>query len=483
MFKVFTNFYNVFLGLFGRNWVTLIGSLVSTISAFMIIFFIILGITGYELTPYIGIMAFLLMPIFFITGIVIILIGVYLDHIERKQLTAKGKTKSEYPTIDLNDQHTRKMFTLSISILIATFLVLSIAIYHSIEFMDTVTFCGKVCHTVMEPEYVSYTNSPHARVKCVECHIGPGADWFVKSKISGIRQVFAVIFNTYHRPTPSPVENLRPSRDTCEQCHWPEHFSGSQLKIITRYGKDETNTPLKTVLNLHIGGGPAENGIHSWHIDKTKHTTYIALDRKRQKIGWVKVVSNNKETIYKTPEFDESKIDKSKLETRTMDCIDCHNRPTHIFNLPEKAMDEALFLKRIDSSLPYIKKIGTEVLESINLKDNDTLEKISNYINTFYKNQYPELLTTKSNEIKNAIQVIQNIYKRNIFPKMNVTWNTYPNNIGHYQSPGCFRCHDGNHIADDGSKISSQCDTCHKIISMEEKNPEILRMLDNWNNL
>lgn len=478
MIKLATNFYNVFIGLFGRNWVTLIGSLLATVSAFMIIFFIIIGIAGYNITPYIGIMAFLIMPMLFVTGIVIILLGIYLDYKGRKRLIAEGKAIKHYPTIDLNEPHTRKMFSLSVFIIIATFLVLSIAIYHSIHFMDTVTFCGKVCHTVMEPEYKSYVRSPHARVKCVECHIGPGADWFVKSKISGVRQVFATALKTYHRPTPSPVENLRPSRDTCEECHWPEHFSGSQLKIITRYSKDEKNTPRKTVLNLHIGGGPLENGIHSWHIDKTKKTTYIAMDKKRQHIGWVKVESNGKEIIYKTPEFDEQGIDISRAEKRVMDCIDCHNRPTHIFYAPDKAMDNALFLGEIDSSLPYIKKIGTEILESLGVDSNNALNDIENYINNYYEKNYPDIYKNKSQSINTAVKAIQNIYKQNIFPEMNVTWNTYPNNIGHYQFPGCFRCHDGNHIAEDGTKISSDCSTCHKVIAMDEENPEILKILD-----
>lgn len=478
MLKLVTNFYNLFFSLFGRNWITLIGSLTATISAFMIIFFIIIGITGYEITPYIGIMAFLLFPIFFIAGIVILLIGIYKDHVERKRLASLGKSQSPYPKIDLNDQHTRKMFALSISIIIATFLVLSIAIYHSIHFMDTVTFCGKVCHTVMEPEYVSYTNSPHARVKCVECHIGPGADWFVKSKISGVRQVFATMLKTYHRPTPSPVENLRPSRDTCEQCHWPEHFSGSQLKIITRYGKDEKNTPRKTILNLHIGGGPLENGIHSWHIDERRKTTYIPLDNKRQKIGWVKVEEEGKEIIYKTPEFENIKENKQHLKTRTMDCIDCHNRPTHIFYLPAEAIDRALNFGEINKELPYIKKIGTETLENLDINSENAKKKIRDNIEGFYKEKYPEIYSNKFEEINKAIKTIQNIYKKNVFPEMNVTWNTYPNNIGHYKFPGCFRCHDGNHIAEDGSKISSDCDTCHKIITMDEVNPEILNILE-----
>jgi uncharacterized membrane protein len=476
MLKIIANFYNVFFSLFGRNWLTLIGSLTATISAFMIIFFIILGITGYEVTPYIGIMAFLLMPIFFIFGIIILLIGVYIDNKNRKYLSEMDKKESPYPTINLNDKHTRKMFSLSISILIATFFVLSITIYHSIHFMDTVTFCGKVCHTVMEPEYISYTNSPHARVKCVECHIGPGADWFVKSKISGVRQVFATMLKTYHRPTPSPVENLRPSRDTCEECHWPEHFSGSQLKIITRYGKDKNNTPRKTILNIHIGGGPLENGIHSWHIDKAKNTTYIPMDKKRQNIGWVKVISKGKEVIYKTPDFDEKNIDIARAEKRLMDCIDCHNRPTHIFNSPSGAIDNALFLNKIDNSLPYIKKIGTETLENLDIKDRNALNNISENIKNFYKENYPEVYNNKSVIISNAIKVLQEIYKKNNFPEMNVTWNTYTNNIGHYQFPGCFRCHDGNHIAEDGSKISSDCNTCHKIIVMDEVKPEILNI-------
>ncbi|MDY6820848.1 MAG: NapC/NirT family cytochrome c [Deferribacterota bacterium] len=475
MIKFFSSLFDLFFSLFSRNWLTLIGALLSTFCAFAIIFFVIVGLLVNEITPYIGIMGFLILPILFISGAIIVVIGIYIDYRKRKQTGEKGRV---YPSIDLNESHSRHKFFLSIVILFATFFVLAIAIYHSIHFMDTVTFCGRVCHTVMEPEYKSYVRSPHARVKCVECHIGPGADWFVKSKISGTRQVFNTIFHSYDRPVPSPVENLRPSRGTCEQCHWPEHFTGSRLKVLHKYAMDKENTPRKTVLYMHIGGGILEEGIHSWHIDKSKKTTYIPLDEKRQEIDWVKVEEDGKTTIYKTKEFDEKNIDIEKAEKRVMDCIDCHNRPTHIFYFPDEAMDRALQFEKIDRSIPYIKKVGTNTLLSVDEDTKNARNIIRDKINATYKEKYPSIYKNKKEAIEEAINEIINIYENNVFPEMNVGWGTYPNNIGHTRFPGCYRCHDNRHVSENGKVISSNCDTCHNILALEEEKPEILQTLN-----
>ena len=473
-----SNWLKAFYTLFSKNSFTFTGSLFSTVSAVCIIWFILAGLIGYEFTPYSGIMIFLVLPTIFVLGIIIILIGIYYDHKKMKK-AAELKEIPPYPNIDLNDPHTRKMFSITIIIVLATFIVLSVVFYRSVDFMESVTFCGKVCHTVMEPEYVSYTNSPHARVECVKCHIGPGAPWFVKSKISGIRQVFAVIAHSYHKPIPTPVENLRPSRDTCEQCHWPERFSGDRLKIYTKYDPDEKNTARVTVLDVHIGGGQFGKGIHSWHIDKTKKTTYIASDRERQKIEWVKVEDGKgNTTIYKSPagqQFNESDIEKA--EKRVMDCIDCHNRPTHIYQFPDEAIDKSLASGLIDSNLPYIKKISTETLEKAKGSKEDSLKYIKDEISNYYEKNYADIFTNNKQTLEKAINEVENIYKRNIFPEMDVTWGTYPNNIGHMRFTGCFRCHDDNHISDNGKAISSNCDTCHQILAMDEENPEILKVL------
>jgi hypothetical protein len=328
----------------------------------------------------------------------------------------------------------------------------------------------------MDPEYAAYLNSSHSRVNCVECHIGPGAPWFVRSKLSGVGQVVAVTFNTFHRPIPTPVANLRPSQDTCEQCHWPGRFTGETIKVITHYSEDEANTPLSTVLALHIGGGRREEGIHSWHIDPGKETYYAASDDRRQEIAWVKVQEGGEETEYT---MNGESVDPALLtpaNIRRMDCIDCHNRPTHVFRFPDEEMDLALSSGRISTSIPFIKKIGVETLTEVG-EALGPPEMVVQRLRNYYKENNSEFYNSKRQEVEQAVREIEAIYRRNISPEMKLTWGTYPNNIGHEQFPGCFRCHDSEHESSDGRVIEQDCESCHTILAWDEENPEILDQL------
>ena len=168
------------------------------------------------------------------------------------------------------------------------------------DYMDSVTFCGQTCHTVMQPEYTAYQNSPHSHVECVKCHIGPGASWFVKSKLSGVGQVFAVTFNTYPKPIPTPVHNLRPARETCETCHWPQKYGEDRVQVINKFADDETNTITKTVLLMKIGGGNHGIGIHGTHLGAGRRrvsATATPTKRARPSPGWNPTV-NGKTTVY-----------------------------------------------------------------------------------------------------------------------------------------------------------------------------------------
>lgn len=467
--------------LFGRNWVTLLGASLTTVSALLIIAFVILGVLGIYDTPYIGIMAFLVLPGVFVFGLLLIPVGAHWGR-KRTRADEDGETSDAewYPKIDFNQGHVRRMAGIVAVLTAANLLILSFVSYQGVVFMDSVAFCGTTCHTVMEPEYTAYLGSPHSRVACVECHIGPGAPWFVRSKLSGVGQVLAVTFDTYSRPIPSPVENLRPSRDTCEQCHWPEKFTGNRIRVITKFSEDETNTPLKTVLLMHIGGGHAgEGGIHSWHIDPRKQTTYIASDPQRQTIPWVQVREPDGTLIEYVA--GDAKVTPEQIATgekRLMDCIDCHNRPTHIYQMPDQAMDEAMALGRIDRTLPYLKKVGVEVLQQAKGPKAAALEQIAQRLRAHYQENYPDLLTAKRETIEAAIREIQTIYSRNVFPEMNLTWGTHPNNIGHERFKGCFRCHDDGHTSKEGKTIGQDCSLCHTILAMEEAEPEVLKQLE-----
>jgi len=361
-------------------------------------------------------------------------------------------------------------------------LILSTVSYEGVQYMETPEFCGLVCHSVMAPEHTSYVNSPHARVDCVECHIGPGAPWFVRSKLSGVGQVLAVTFNTYEHPIPTPVANLRPSQDTCEQCHWPERFTGDRIRVIPKFADDEANTATKTVLLMHIGGGEmSAAGIHSWHIDPDKQTTYFARDYERQDIPVVRVTrTDGTETEYVAAGAEGETVSTEGLTPRRMDCIDCHNRPTHIFQVPDRAMNQAMADGRISPTLPYIKKVGTEALTEATGEEGD-LERIAEKVTTFYRENYADRAAELDPLVAQAVEAMQAIYKRNVFPQMDVTWGTYRSNLGHPVGEdgalGCFRCHDDSHTNKEGEVIRQDCGICHTMLAMDEENPEILVQL------
>jgi hypothetical protein len=351
--------------------------------------------------------------------------------------------------------------------------------YRAVTYMDTDTFCGRACHQVMDPEYTAYSHSPHARVACTECHIGPGASFFVKSKLSGAGQVFAVLFNTYPRPIPSPVEELRPARETCEQCHWPQRYGGEKFFVHTEYAPNEQNEASTTVALMKIGGRSFAGtvGIHGAHVNGAE-MEYIATDQHRQEIPQVTYTeANGKVTVFNSTDAKVTPEQLARGEHRKMDCMDCHNRPTHIFQVPERAVDLAMTQGGISPKLPFIKKEAIRVLRKDYPDRATATREIAASIENFYRTSYPLNYAADSALIKTAVSTVQSLYEQNIFPDMKITWGTYPNNLGHTDYPGCFRCHDGNHTSAGGRSISNDCATCHDLLAVSEKNPKILTEL------
>lgn len=460
---------------FSQNTLSLIGVAFTTGSAITLIAFWVYDfILPGPPHPYVGILIFLILPGAFILGLLLIPLGIFL---RRRKLHNAGQLPHVYPEIDLKTpmvQHSLEFIAVAT---ILNVLIFSFASYRGVSYMDTTTFCGKTCHTVMAPEYSAYQNSPHARVECVECHIGPGAGWFVRSKLSGLRQVFAVTFHTYSRPIPSPVKYLRPARETCEQCHWPQRFSGDKLIYKTNYKEDEKNTAMITALVMKIGGRGAVGsvGIHGRHLNDGSRIHYISTDDRRQVIPVVYYTDDKGKTIeFVSTDIKASKQDLEKGEKRAMDCIDCHNRPTHAFELPENAVDLRMSRGLVSTELPFIRKKAVELLK-VNYPDRDTAQKqISEGIENYYRTSYPDIYNGKRALVEQSADNIAKIYLRNIFPDMKVTWGVHPNNLGHNDFPGCFRCHDGSHTSADGQTISNDCTACHNLLAVQEENPKIL---------
>jgi thiosulfate reductase cytochrome b subunit/nitrate/TMAO reductase-like tetraheme cytochrome c subunit len=449
------------------NPTTLAGAIVSIFSFVIILFLIIVELFSDNPNPYLGIITFIVLPTFVIFGLILVIFGALKEN--RRLLSATG-TKRQLPVIDLNNpRHQIATIIFSISGLLLIIFT-SFGTYKAYEYTDSDQFCGEVCHKVMEPEYTAYKDSPHSRVGCVKCHIGPGADWFVRSKLSGTYQVYSTIFEKYSRPIPTPVENLRPAQETCEQCHWPKHFYSEKRKNYDFYTSDEQNTEYKISMLIKVGGGSPEtgnnDGIH-WHMYLANEISYWAADRSRQIIPWVKARSllTGEETVYIDTSFKFEKNLKTppKEEIRRFDCIDCHNRPSHIFKQPNQTLNFYLSSGKIDKTLPYIKSIGVQVLENYVRSRKTAFENIKNYVSGFYKEYYPEILVSKQKEIEIAIHELYNIYMHNYFPEMKANWKNYPNNIGHLYSAGCFRCHDGKHVSTTGKVISNDCNVCHII--------------------
>lgn len=461
-----------------HNPVTLTGAVLTTSSALIMLWFWVFELaTGRHFHPYAGIVIFLILPGFFMAGLVLIPLGGWWRW---RKLRAEKKLPDEYPKIDFHQPVLRRGFAWVVILTFFNVAILGTASYRGVEYMDSVQFCGLTCHTVMAPEYTAYQDSPHARVGCVGCHIGPGAPWFVRSKLSGVRQVFAVTFNTYSTPIPSPVRELRPARETCEQCHWPQKFHGDKFLVRTKFTDDEANTPLTTVLVLKVGGRTYQGsvGIHGRHLDTTERISYISTDGRRQVIPRVTYLDDDGKTVeFLSQDVQPTPEQLARAEHRVMDCMDCHNRPTHAFQLPERAVDQAMADGRISVQIPFIKKKAVEVLRA-DYPDRDTAkQKISDSLVEFYRTSYAEFYRQHRAQIEAAVDQVQRIYLRNVFPKMKVFWGTYPNNIGHEDFLGCFRCHDSNHTSQDGRMITQDCNACHTILAMEDPNPKVLQDL------
>jgi hypothetical protein len=450
-----------------RHPLSLVGGGLVFFSFFSILsMFLLEAILG-KANPYIGIFTYMIYPGLLVMGLLLIPLGMLM---ERRRRVRKGELPP-YPRIDLNEPRTRGIFFIVIGAAVLILALISTVSYRAYQFTDSVTFCGQLCHSVMRPEYVAYQASPHSRVACAECHVGAGATWFVRSKLSGLYQIYSVLFNKYPRPVATPVESLRPARETCEQCHWPEKFFGAQLKTITRYAFDEKNSVRQIRLLIRTGGGSPTTGLTTgihWHMNIANEVWYRATDRQRQKIPWILAKDmQGRVTEYFSDSTSLSPEQLEKLELRRMDCMDCHNRPTHIFRDPDSAVDNALLTGLIDVDLPYIKREAVRVLSKPYPDTEKAREGIATSLGNFYVSQYPRLSEKKNRAIQKAIAEVQRIYQTNFFPEMKVDWRTHPDNIGHTLYPGCFRCHEGKHASREGKVIRKNCQLCHIIIGQE----------------
>jgi nitrate/TMAO reductase-like tetraheme cytochrome c subunit/ribosomal protein S27E len=453
-----------------KNPLSLIGLALAGVAFANILFLAALDLFSAHSSPYIGILAYMVAPAILVVGLIMAVIGMVMER--RRRAALKGSS-AKMLRIDLNNPAQRSSVAFALSFVVMFALISAAGSYKAYEFTDSIQFCGQLCHSVMSPEFTAYQASPHARVGCVDCHVGSGASWYVKSKISGARQVYYTMRGTYPRPIPSPVHNLRPAQDTCEQCHWPKKFWGAQLKTFTHFGSDEQNTPRVIRMLIKVGGGDpglgqAGEGIH-WHMNIANKISYYSTDEQRQTIPYVRMENSKGEVTEYTVKDNPPNADQiAKADKRRMDCIDCHNRPSHIYTPPDLSVDRGISGQVIDPSLPFIKQQGVQVLTADYKTHDEAAKAIADNIQKFYQDKYPQIATSKADSIKGAVAELQRIYRTTFFPEMKVNWKTHPNNIGHFYYQGCFRCHDGNHVSKDGKVISKDCNSCHTVMAQEE---------------
>jgi NapC/NirT cytochrome c family, N-terminal region len=448
------------------NPISIVGAILAVGTTVLIASLLYIHAVQKEWNPYLGVVVYMVLPPVLIFGLVLIPIGMLR---QRRIFEKTGAAPApQWPRIDLNLRTHRNAFFVFLFGSIVFGLIGIVGGYQAYNYTESVTFCGETCHTIMTPEHTAYQNSPHARVACVECHVGPGAGWYAKSKLSGLYQVYATARNIYPRPIPTPIKNLRPAQETCEECHWPEKFFGMQLRRFDHYMYDDANTHWPVSMLVKTGGGDPQltetSGIH-WHMNISVKVEYVARDQRREDIPWIRVTDREgRITIYQDKTSPLTAEQLSAAEIRRMDCVDCHNRPSHKYNPPDRLVDLAISTGQTDPALPAVKRIATQAMAVEYGTTDAALDSIADQILASYTENHPEILQTNRGALDRAIAATQQYFSQNVFPEMKVRWDRYPDNLGHFIYPGCMRCHDGDHVSDQGEVVSRDCKSCHIII-------------------
>lgn len=438
------------------NFISLTGVGIALFGLAATVILYLLNIFSDGSNPYLGIFIFLIFPGVMFFGLLIIPVGMWRE----RQRLSHGNVRPL--VVDLGNSHHRNSVIVFITGTSVFLLVTTIGLYEGYQYTESVEFCGQVCHQVMSPEHTAYFNSAHAKVECVRCHIGPGADWYVRSKLSGARQVFKTALNTYPRPIETPITNLRPAQEVCEQCHWPQKFFPATQVTKDYFLADRENTPWEVQLLMKIGGSVEgkHSGIH-WHVAKDNQITYVSSDSSRQSFDQITCQEDGSTVVYArggVPMADSLlAAARAKGFERTMDCIDCHNRPSHRTQSPMEAVNQALATGRLPRSLPWIKREAVAALSVFYTSEAGAMDSISLALSSFYKDQGIDL-------DPEVIETVQGLYDQNMFPHMRSRWDVYPVNTGHFLWKGCFRCHGSDLKTAEGKGISAECDLCHTIV-------------------
>jgi hypothetical protein len=449
-----------------RHPLAALGGALTLAGGFLFLILLLIDIATRSENPYRSLVTFVIAPGVVVIGVILFLTSIA---IQVRSARRKGESVRFNLSIDPSDPGYMRNLWLFLGFSAVLIFLVAYSGYRAYEATDSVSFCGETCHTVMEPQAITYRNSPHARVPCVECHIGPGASFYVRSKFDGIRQLWATAMNTYSRPILTPVHNLRPAQETCEGCHWPRQFYGEKLVARTYYKTDEKNSPWTINLLVKIGGGNPRTGklegIH-WHMLAANKVEYIATDPKRQVVPWVRVTREDGSTsVYTDPDVPAPDPNDPRVEVRKFDCMDCHNRPSHRFLAPAMALNLALSTRNISPDLPSVRQVGLDLLNAKYETREEAGEKITKGLLAYYQENAPQIASSRSAEIDQATKTLLTIYRDNFFPEMKTDYRARENNLSHFVNDGCFRCHDRKKKNEKGETIQADCKTCHLIVA------------------
>lgn len=443
------------------NWISSTGAALMTLAALAFLTFWAFSVFGTWQGPYVGILMFVAMPLVFLGGLLLVPIGLVLF---RKQLRRRVQALADKPVY---------LARAVVILTLINFAGVGTVGYTSVEFVSSTQFCGTACHSVMQPEYDTYVDSPHCRVDCVECHVGPGAKAFVTAKLNGVKQMIGTIRDNYSRPIPTPVHNLRPASETCENCHWPEKYLGTKLLVRPHFRDDEAVSSYTDVLLMRTGGTGLDGkstGIH-WHVHPTAVVEYYATDEKRTTIPWVRVRKPGEPDQVFVAEGAEVG-EPPPGELRRMDCNDCHNRSAHEFMRAPDAVDAAIAAGLISRQLPSIRKFALEALH-LDVSRDQAADAIRRHLQKQYASR-GQLDEDARQRLETATETLVKIWMRNVYPDRKLTWDSYPSMKTH---DGCYRCHDDRHKTADGKTITKRCDACHVVLSEQQEDPAILDSL------
>ena len=450
------------------NWLSIVGiALVAFGLTGTFLFFVVSWASG-ESPGYgwiLGIPTLLLSAL----GLALIVLGTLRER--RRRRNGRGPSMKGEWRFDLNQINKEKfLVTTAVVAGLGSLFILGMGAGSTkiVEYTESDAFCGNVCHSVMRPEATAHEESPHARIACVECHVGSGAESFIRAKLGGVRQLFGVVTGNVERPIPTPIHNLRPSRDMCESCHWPERLIDYKLLSHSYFLENEHSDPRGVRMMVKVGGGKDDliggRGIH-YHMLNAQKVEYIARDAQRQEIPWVRVTrQDGSSVVYEHLENPLDDSERESLEVRTMECLDCHNRPAHQFDAPVDSVNRALDVGKISREIPYIKRESVRALDGEYETTEEALAGIDASLTAFYRENFPEFIEENPQELERSIATLQLIYGKTIFPEMKADWSAHPDNIGHRDAAGCFRCHNYEMESEEGETIFRECTSCHVLV-------------------